>query len=257
MTVIKIGGALVARPDVLTTLWSAVAQIAASRDVVVVHGGGPEATKVARMLGHEPRIVQGRRITTTTDLRIVQWTMRGELNSVLVGQAYRAGVRAVGLSGADGAILQVVKRPPKDVDGELIDFGRVGDVRAVDPMLLRLLFENNYVPVVAPLGIHESGDLYNVNADTVSYELAIALSASEYLLVTESGGVRRRKDDPDSLLSTCSRVDFALGTAEGWIDGGMHVKLTAAFEALQSGVEDVYILSADNILTRNDSTRVI
>jgi len=257
LTVIKIGGSLVVRPDALDALWSAVAHMVSSRRVVVVHGGGPLATDVARRLGHEPRMVHGRRITTDTDLRIVLWTMRGELNSTLVGHARGAGVRAVGVSGADGAILQVVKRPPWKVDGELIDFGWVGDVEKVDPTLLNILLDNGYVPVVAPLGGDPDGRLYNVNADTVSWEVAAALEASEYLLVTDTGGVRREVDDPLSHMDVCSRNEYDQGTAEGWIAGGMRVKLAAAFDALRSGVENVYVLSPDNLMSRKDVTRIV
>ncbi len=256
ITVIKIGGALVARPDAIDQLWSAVAQMVKTRRVVLVHGGGPAATEVARQLGHEPRIVHGRRVTSDVDLRIVQWTMRGELNSSLVGRARRAGVRAVGISGADGSMLQVVKRPPWLVEGAHIDFGWVGDVDVVDPTLLTVLIEAGYVPVVAPIGIDESGQLYNVNADTVSCVLAAALNASAYLLVTDSGGVRLRMDDPASHIDVFSRADYERGVSEGWIQGGMRVKLSAAFDAVQSGVAEVYILSPESILSPTGGTRV-
>lgn len=245
------------QPDALDALWSAVAHMLSTRRVVVVHGGGPIATEVARRLGHEPRMVHGRRVTTDTDLQIVQWTMRGELNSTLIGHARRAGVRAVGISGADGAILQVVKRPARHVDDELIDFGWVGDVEAVDPTVLNMLLDHGYVPVVAPLGIDQDGRLYNVNADTVSWEVAANLKADEYLLVTETGGVRRQFDDHLSHMDVCSRAEYNQGIVDGWIAGGMRVKLAAAFSALQSGVKDVYVLSPDNLLSRNDVTRIV
>ncbi len=257
VTVIKIGGVLVAHPPALDALWSAVADMAASRSVVVVHGGGPLATDVARSLGHEPRMVHGRRVTTDMDLRIVQWAMRGELNTTLVAHAHRAGVRAVGVSGVDGAILQVTKRPPWMVDGRLVDFGWVGDVEAVDPNLLKTFAAHGFVPVVAPLGIDEAGQVYNVNADTVSCALASAMKADEYLLVTESGGVRREADDPDSRIDLCTRKDYERGIEDGWIRGGMRVKLQVAFDALQSGVSVVYVLSPANIRSRTGGTRVV
>lgn len=256
-TVIKIGGALVAREEALAALWSAVAGMMDSRRVVVVHGGGPAATEIARRFGHEPRMVHGRRVTTDTDLRIVQWTMRGELNSTLVAYARRAGVTAVGISGADGAVLRVVKRPPWTIDGESVDFGWVGDVQSVESQLLDVLLENGYVPVVAPLGIDDSGLLYNVNADTVSCALADALGADEYLLVTESGGVRRNASDPKSHLDVCSRDEYERGVSEGWIEGGMRVKLKVAFDALNSGISDVFIVSPADILTRDRGTKIV
>lgn len=256
-TVIKIGGALVARDKALDALWSSVATMIEERHVVVVHGGGPVATDVARKLGHEPRMVHGRRVTSDTDLRIVQWTMRGELNSTLVAHAHRAGVRAVGISGADGATLEVVRRPPWTIGGEQVDFGWVGDVHSVDATLLNLLTSNDFVPVVAPLGVGADGQLYNVNADTVSYALAAAVGADEYLLVTESGGVRRDADDPASHLDVCSRADYERGIEEGWIQGGMRVKLKVAFDAMNAGIPRVLILSPENLASRKGGTRVV
>lgn len=256
-TVIKIGGALVAREDALDALWSSVATMIAERRVIIVHGGGPAATEVARKLGHEPRIVHGRRVTSDTDLQIVQWTMRGELNSALVAHAHRTGVRAVGISGADGVTLSVVRRPPWSIDGEQVDFGWVGDIREVDADLLNILTSNGYVPVVAPLGIDDTGQLYNVNADTVSYALAAAVGADEYLLMTESGGVRRDADDPHSHIDVCSRADFERGVDEGWIQGGMRVKLKVAFDALEAGIPRVLILSPENLMSQEGGTRVV
>lgn len=256
-TVIKIGGALVARDEPLDDMWSAVAAMLHERRVVVVHGGGPAATDLARRLGYEPRMVHGRRVTGDEDLRVVQWTMRGELNSRIVARARRAGVRAVGLSGADGALLTVEKRPPWLVDGEDIDFGWVGDVRHADVRILDLLASAGYVPVIAPLGVDEGGQLYNVNADTVSCALASALAADEYLLVTESGGVRRDAEDAASHVDVCSRAMYEQGVEDGWIQGGMRVKMKVAFEALDAGVERVGILSPADLLTPGGGTRIV
>lgn len=255
-TVIKIGGALVSDEEALDVLWSAVAALLSPRRVVVVHGGGARATELARQLGHEPRMIHGRRVTTDLDLDIVQWTMRGELNGRLVAGAAAHGIRAVGLSGADGPFLHVVKRPPWNVDGETVDFGWVGDIDSVDAALLDLLLDHRYVPVVAPLGVDIHGQLYNVNADTVSCAVAGALSADEYLLVTEAGGVRRKADDPDSRLAACDAALFERGKKDGWIEGGMRVKLEVAFDALSQGVSGVYIVSPQGILDRSIGTRV-
>ena len=256
-TVIKIGGALVALDEALDDLWSAVAAMLHDRRVVVVHGGGPAATDLARRLGYEPRMVHGRRVTGDEDLRVVQWTMRGELNSRIVARARRAGVQAVGLSGADGALLTVEKRPPWLVDGEEVDFGWVGDVRRVDVRIMDLLASAGFVPVIAPLGIDEGGQLYNVNADTVSCALASALAADEYLLVTDSGGLRRAADNDRSHVEVCSRALYEQGIDDGWIQGGMRVKMKVAFEALDAGVNHVRILSPADLLLRAGGTRVV
>lgn len=256
-TVVKIGGALITDPGALSSLWDGVRSFTESRCVVVVHGGGPLATQVARRLGHEPRMVHGRRVTSDLDLKVVQWTMRGELNSQLVAAAAKRGVRAVGISGADGGVLRVTKRPPWNVDGEQVDFGWVGDVEHVEPKLLRVLLDGGFVPVVAPLGIDAEGRLYNVNADTVSSAVAAALQASEYFLVTESGGVFEQIDDPHSLLARCTAEQFRRGEAEGWIQGGMRVKLKVAFDALNAGIRSVHIVPPEGIVNRELGTQVI
>lgn len=255
-TVIKIGGMLLSDAAAIDLLWSAVAEMRPGRRVVVVHGGGARATEVARQLGQEPRIVHGRRITSARDLEIVQWTMRGELNGRLVAGAAAHGVGAVGLSGADGPMLYVVKRPPWNVGGETVDFGWVGDVESVEPALLDLLLGGGYVPVVAPIGMDAAGRLFNVNADTVSCALAGAVRADEYLLVTDAGGVRRAADDPATLLESCDAALFERGKEEGWISGGMRVKLEVALGAVGLGVPGVYIVPPEGILDRSAGTRV-
>ena len=254
-TIIKIGGALVANDRALETLWRSVKAI--ENRVVIVHGGGPRATEIARKMGHEPRIVHGRRVTGDLDLAIVQWSMRGELNSRLVAAAFSQGVQAVGVSGADGGILCVVKRPPWIIEGEEVDFGWVGDVEEVNPSLLNHLLDGGFVPVVAPMGIDADGRLFNVNADTVSYEIASALGAREFLLVTESGGVRADAGDPRSLLASFSSTRLAAGVEEGWIQGGMRVKLKVAFDALEAGIPDVYVVPPEGILNRTLGTHII
>jgi acetylglutamate kinase len=255
--VIKIGGALVDQPDVLDAFWTSVAELQQTHPVVVVHGGGPQITDVAHRLGHEPTIVHGRRVTTDLDLDIVQWTLRGQLNAQLVAQASTHGLLAIGLSGADGGVLRVTKRPPWTIDGQQVDFGWVGDVQRVNTHVLTHLLDAGFLPVVAPLGLDDAGQLYNVNADTVAHALAEALGAEQLLLVTETGGLKRCADEPASHLHECDAATFEEGTATGWIYGGMRVKLHVAFEALRSGIGEVFICAPDDVLARAYATRVV
>lgn len=255
--VVKIGGALLEASDALNAFWKGIAELRQQAPVVVVHGGGPQATALAQRLGHQPRIVQGRRVTTALDLQILQWALRGELNLRLVATALQHGLPAVGLSAADGGTLRVRRRPPWTIEGQTVDFGWVGDVSRVEPALLQHLLAGRYVPVVAPLGIDDEGLLYNVNADTVACALATALQARAFLLVTETGGVRHRPDDPTSLLRRCSRATFETGLREGWIRGGMQVKLKVAFQALEQHIPEVYILAPDDLVARRQATRVM
>lgn len=255
--VIKISGALLDDGAAPAAFWEAVQTLSTSAPIVVVHGGGAQATAMAQRLDHEPTIVRGRRVTTDLDLDIMQWVLRGKLNTQLVGQAKGYGLTAVGLSGADGDLLQVVKRPPWTVESETVDFGWVGDVAGVDPSLLLHLLARDVLPIVAPLGIDVEGQVYNVNADTVARSIAGAIDAEQLLLVTSTGGVRREADAPDLHLAVCTAETFEAGTRDGWIGGGMRVKLEVAFEALREGVEEVFICAADDLLARSHATRVV
>lgn len=256
-TLIKLGGTLLSDETLLDAIWAAVDALRHDAPVLIVHGGGKQATALAHRLGHEPRIVQGRRVTTDLDLNIVQWTMRGELNTHLAAAAHRHGIPAVGICGVDGGTLRVHKRPPWPINGDLVDFGWVGDVDGVRPDLLRHLLVGGLVPIVAPLGVDADGQIYNVNADTVALALAEALGASHFLLVTDRGGVQRDLTRPDSLLPTCDAATYQTGLDEGWIEGGMRVKLKVAFEALDAGIPDVLIVGAEDLLTRRHCTRIV
>jgi acetylglutamate kinase len=256
VAVIKLGGALLADLDVLRPFWEAVQRLRETASVVLVHGGGPQINDLARQLGHEPRIVQGRRITTERDLELVLMTLRGTLNTRLVAAAQRQGLPAAGLSGVDGQTVQVVRRPPRPMGDTVVDFGWVGDVTQVETALLRTLLAAGYLPVLAPLGLDPEGLVYNVNADTVACQVAGALGATTLLLATETGGVRRNADDPASLLSVIDTPTFTAGVAAGWISGGMRVKLEVAFEACATGIPEVWVLAASDVQARTQATRV-
>lgn len=253
--VIKIGGGLLGQP--LDAFWKGVRDLAGVWKVIVVHGGGPEATRVARLVGHEPRIVRGRRVTTETDLEIMQWVTRGALNSRLVGQAIHHKLRPVGLSGADGGIVVVERRPPWVIDGQEVDFGLVGDIVSVQTDLLGTVLEQGYLPIIAPICADGTGQLYNVNADTVASAIAEHMQARSLLMVTDAGGLRRRPDDASSIIGSCDPSLYATGLAEGWISGGMQVKMHVALEALKSGIPEVWIVAMDDLTDRHRATRVI
>jgi len=231
--VLKVGGEVLDSPSGRQALWQGIRRWRDRAPLLLVHGGGAQATALARALGHEPRFVEGRRLTTELDLRIVLWTLCGELNRRLVAEALTYGLPAVGLCGADGGMVRVVRRPPRWIEGRWVDFGYVGDIRAVKPELLRTLLEQAYLPIVAPLGIDEQGAIYNVNADTVALELALALRAEALLWLTPSGGVW---DASGRTLETLSVEDARRGLQEGWIRDGMRPKIETALRASARGV---------------------
>ena len=249
MTVVKIGGALLGTD--LSGFWQQVAAL--EGQVVIVHGGGPQSTDMARRLGHEPRMVRGRRVTSDLDLSIVKWVLRGELSTDLVRSALQASVRAVGISGADGGLVRVDRRPPWTVDGEDVDFGWVGDVTSVDARLVGDLLAAGWVPIVTPMGTDASGQVYNVNADTIALELAAALKADTFLLATEVGGVLGA--DGQRIGRLPGAVADA-GVRDGWIAGGMQVKVHVARQALARGVGAAWIVAADDLVHRQRATQV-
>lgn len=255
--VVKVSGSLVDQPDELADLWPDLRALHSEAPVVLVHGGGKQMTALADRLGHTPEKVQGRRITTDLDLKIAQWAMRGALNTQLVSQAQQHDLTAVGVSGADASLVRVSKRPAWDVNGKTVDFGWVGDIEEIDPSLLEGLLAQSLVPVVAPLGIDDEGQVYNVNADTIACAIAEALAAQKLLFVTGAGGVRRTADDPASRLETCDAATFNAGVNDGWIEGGMRVKVETALDALQAGVDRAFICGADDVLARTQATEVV
>lgn len=252
--VVKLGGAILSDPEAVAAVWRGVAAL--DTPAVLVHGGGPQATALARRLGHEPRIVAGRRVTGDLDLDVALWTLRGELNARLVAAARPHGVNAVGVSGADGRLVAAHRRPPRDVDGETVDFGHVGDVDGVDASLLDALLGAGFMPVVASVCADDAGALYNVNADTIAFEIAAALGAGRLDLVTEAGGVRRDADDPASRIDTLTEADVDAGVAAGWIAGGMRPKLEVARAVLRRGVPAVRVCAPADIAGTGGTTIV-
>lgn len=251
--VVKVGGAV----QVGSGFWRQIAELSESLRVVIVHGAGTQCTEMAQRLGHSPRFVRGRRITGDLDLDIARWITRGSVNLDLVAGAAQHGLTAVGISGVDGALLRLRRRPPWTIDGAAVDFGWVGDVVGACPEILDALHDAGFIPVVASLGADDSGQVLNVNADTVAGALAEATGARELLLVTPSSGLRRKEDEPGSLLRVCTAKQCAAGLSEGWIAGGMQVKLTVAMEAVAAGIETVLILGPEDLVSRRRATRVV
>ena len=250
--VIKIGGGTL---DNLDLFWDQLKLV--KPPPIIIHGGGVQSSSLATRLGHTPRIIDGRRVTGDLDLSIAEWTMRGAINVRLVAQANARKLRAVGLSGVDGSILNVRRREPWVIEDEIVDFGWVGEIVSIDTTLIETVSDAGFIPIIAPLGVDATGQRYNVNADTVAGALAIATQAEELLLVTDTGGVLKDPTDPESILRTCSPTDEAAGIDQGWITGGMLVKLRIARKALASGIPSVWILGANDLLLRQNATSVL
>lgn len=248
--VVKLGGELAAQPTVLASLAQDISLLAhVNIRVIVVHGGGPQATRISERLGLEPRMVQGRRVTDEATLAVAKMVFGGQINVDILSALRRQGIQAVGLSGVDADILSAVRRPPTPMtdaetgETEVVDFGHVGDVQRVDTTLLKLLVENGYVPVLSSLGSDAEGNILNINADTVASVLAQDLGAERLISLTSTPGLLRDVDDPTSLIPHLSVAEANAALDDGSIAGGMRPKISTLVEAVQGGVEGAVILS--------------
>ena len=222
---------------------------------VLVHGGGRLATSMATRLGIESRMVGGRRITDEEMLRVVTMVYGGLVNKNIVAGLQAKGVKAIGLTGADGDVIRSHRRPLKRVkmdDGteQMVDFGFVGDVDKVDARLLASLIESGNVPVVAPLTHDGEGHILNTNADTIASSVACALAELYDVTLTfcfEKAGVLRDADDDSSVIPLITEEQAAVLIEEGIISGGMIPKIENAFSAIHQGVKQVIITHSENI----------
>ena len=246
--VVKLGGDVLADAPALDHVAGQVALLhSLGIRIVVVHGGGPQASAMLRRLGHEPVLVAGRRVTDDAALDVAKMVYPGLLSTELLAALRHHQVQAVGLSGVDADLITAHRRPPQQVteDGggtRLVDYGHVGDIDGVDPRVLHTLLAPRFVPVVASLAGDGDGTVYNVNADTVAETLAIALKAMKLLYLTGAPGVLRDRSDPSSLVTFADPDDLAELLQSGAIEGGMRPKVEACIRAATGGVERTHII---------------
>jgi acetylglutamate kinase len=255
--VIKLGGDVLADGDALDRVAQQLGLLSSlSIRIVVVHGGGPQATALSRRLGHEPTIVAGRRVTDEAALEVAKMVYAGTLNVSLLAALRSHEVQGVGLSGVDADLITAHRRPPvKVVDDTAVsrevDYGYVGDIDRVDPRVLTTLLEGRFMPVVASLAGDSDGNVFNVNADTVAESLAVALQAQKLIFLTGAPGVLRDRNDPSSLVTFADPDDLATLMSNGAIAGGMRPKVEACIRAATGGVERTHIIDGrlpDSIL---------
>ncbi len=245
--VVKIGGEIADSDQTLHSFCEEVALLSqVGIHVVMVHGGGKQATQLSKQLGIEPQMVQGRRITDEKTLDVVMMVFAGTINTEIIAALREYGAEPVGISGVDGGIINAVKRPPMKIKNEktgqdeVVDFGHVGDIESIDPKLLEVLLAADFVPVMASLGGDDAGNILNINADTVASEIASALKAEKLILVTDVDGILR---EDKTLISRATPQEIAELKKAGVIRGGMMVKADSAVEALKDGVQSVHIIS--------------
>jgi acetylglutamate kinase len=245
LTVIKIGGNIIDHKDKLSAFLKDFAAVKGFK--ILVHGGGKIASELGKKLGIEPNMVNGRRITDAETLHLVTMVYGGLINKNIVAELQSIGCNAIGLSGADGAVLPAVKRPVAE-----IDYGFVGDVESghIKADLIKKLLQYGLAPVFAPLTYDGQGGLLNTNADTVAQEIAKALS--QYMTVQliycfEKRGVLIDANDDNSVINCITSKDFMELKSRDIITGGMIPKLENAFAAITQGVQEVVIGQAEEL----------
>ncbi|WP_293766177.1 acetylglutamate kinase [uncultured Aquitalea sp.] len=206
---------------------------------VVVHGGGPQINELLERVGKEGKFIQGMRVTDQETMDVVEMVLGGLVNKEIVSLINKHGGKAVGITGKDGHFIRADKMYLSDESDERIDIGQVGEIASIDPALVSLLDSQDFIPVVAPIGVGSEGEAYNINADLVAGKLAETLGAEKLILMTNTPGVL---DKQGQLLTglTAEQVDGLF--ADGTIHGGMLPKISSALDAARSGVNTVHII---------------
>jgi acetylglutamate kinase len=208
---------------------------------VIVHGGGPQIGVMMERLGLASEFVEGLRVTDADTIEVVEMVLVGTINKQIVSRINANGGKAVGISGKDGSLIKARKKKLIDRNDpdRLIDIGQVGEIVSVNPDVITTLDTNQFIPVIAPLGVGEQGETYNINADTAAGEIAAALNAEKLILLTDVEGV---KDGSDTLRSTLTEPEVLRMIDAGDISGGMIPKVQCCCHALEQGVKKAHIV---------------
>ena len=240
--VIKYGGNAMTDPELQADFAEDVVLLKlVGMNPVVVHGGGPQIETALKRLGKKGEFIQGMRVTDAETMEVVEWVLAGEVQQDIVGLINQAGGKAVGLTGRDGGLIRAKKLrmvDQQDPDKEH-DVGQVGDIESIDPSVVKALQDDQFIPVVSPIGFGAHNESYNINADVVAAKLATVLQAEKLLMLTNIPGVL---DKQGQLLTelTMKRIDELV--ADGTISGGMLPKIAGALDAAKSGVNSVHII---------------
>ncbi len=236
--VVKYGGNAMINPELKKAVMSDIILLSlVGVKVVLVHGGGPEINNILNKLGIESKFVNGLRYTDKETVEIVQMVLSGKTNKDLVSLIDTCGGKAVGMCGIDGGMIKVVK---KEDDG--FDYGYVGEITSVDPMLIRETLQEGYIPVIATVGIDSEGQTYNINADTAAAEIAAALKAENIITLTDIPGLMRDVNDKNSLIPEINIDEIDDLIESGIIYGGMIPKIKSCEKAIRSGVKKAVMI---------------
>jgi acetylglutamate kinase len=217
--------------------------------ICVVHGGGKQLSELAKQLGVEQTIIEGRRVTDDATLDMAKMIFAGKINTDILAALRNRGIEAVGLSGVDGNIVHAERRPPKEILNretgvrDKVDFGHVGDVVQINARLLTVLLDHGYLPVISSLGADAEGMVFNINADTIAAEIAVQLRAEKLILLSDVDGIYLTAGNPATKLSRLTATEAGELISSGAASGGMIPKLQSIVVLLERGVHSAHIIS--------------
>ena len=250
--VVKLSGKVTEDRDRLASLCEELALLhQVGIRICVIHGGGKQLTELAKKMGIEQTIIEGRRVTDDETLEMAKMIFAGKINTDILAALRHRGVEAVGLSGVDGNIVHAERRPPKEVfdraTGEIahIDFGHVGDILEIDSRLLTVLLDQGYLPVVSSLGADAEGKVFNINADTIASAIAVQLQAEKLVLLSDVDGIFLRTGEPETKLSRLTAGEAKALIDDGSATEGMIPKLQNIVDILERGVKSAHIINGN------------
>jgi len=245
--VLKAGGSVFANAASTRALLEQVAILyQVGIRLVMVHGGGPQSTKLAEALGLTSEFIEGRRVTDRESLEVATMVLNGQINTRILAACRDLDVPAVGMSGVDAGLITAHKRPPVALPGHQsapVDYGYVGDIDSVDPDVVSKQIDNGLMPVISPISADQSGTLLNINADTVAAALAASLNAEKLIIATGAPGILENAGDPSSLVSYMDLKGLSALRDKGSLSDGMLPKASAIEAAIRGGVRRVHVIS--------------
>ncbi len=209
---------------------------------LIVHGGGPEISRSMDKLGKEPKFIKGLRVTDEETMEIIEMVLVGKISTEIVSELIKHDGQAISLSGKDSSLIFAHKKEASKIDEEIVDLGLVGEVDCINTDLLDMFLDNDYIPVISPVGIAEDGTSLNLNADTAAGEVASAMNAEKLIILTDVPGVLRDPEDPSSLIQKIKIDEIPSLIDEGIISGGMIPKIETCVNAIENGVKSCHII---------------
>ena len=209
---------------------------------LIVHGGGPEISRSMDKLGKEPEFIKGLRVTDEETMEIIEMVLVGKISTEIVSELIKHDGDAISLSGKDSSLIFAHRNGASKIDEEVVDLGLVGEVDCVNTDLLEMFLENEYIPVISPVGIDVDGNSLNLNADTAAGEVASAVGAEKLIILTDVPGVLRDPSDPSSLIQKIRISEVPGLIEEGVITGGMIPKIETCVKAIENGVKSCHII---------------